>query len=55
MPDNETPKPPEGHHHHPHKVVQRGQVSHMEELPEQPASEPVKEKETLHSTADKSE
>jgi hypothetical protein len=52
--DGNVPKPAEGHTHHPHSVVQRGQVAHMEEKGEQP--EPMKvEKETLHGTADQSE
>jgi hypothetical protein len=48
--DGEVPEPPEGHKHHPHAVVQRGQVSHMEEHGEQPEPMPVDQKETLHST-----
>jgi hypothetical protein len=53
--DGQKPKPPEGHEHHPHSVVQRGQVGHMEEHEEQPEPMKVVEKETLHGTADQSE
>jgi hypothetical protein len=53
--DGQVPKPPEGHEHHPHAIVQRGQVGHMEEHEEQPEPMEVKEKETLRGTADQSE
>ena len=53
--DGHVPEPPPGHKHHPHDIVQRGQVAHMEEHEELPEAMPVDTKETLHSTADKSE
>jgi hypothetical protein len=53
--DGLVPEPAEGHKHHPHDLVQRGQVSHLEEREERPEAMPVEKKETLHGTADKSE
>jgi hypothetical protein len=53
--DGHLPKAPEGHGHHPHSIVQRGQVAHLEETTEQPEPQKVVQKETLHSTADQSE
>jgi hypothetical protein len=45
-----VPEPPDGHKHHLHTVVQRGQVAHMEERDEQPEPMPVDDKETLRSS-----
>jgi hypothetical protein len=52
--DGLVPEPAEGHKHHPHDIVQRGQVAHLEEPEQLPDAMPVETKETLHSTADKS-
>ena len=53
--DGNLPEPVDGHKHHPHDIVQRGQVAHLEEHEERPASMPVEEKEELHGTADQSQ
>ena len=53
--DGHVPEPEEGHKHHPHDIVQRGQVAHLEEREERPDTMPVDTKETLHSTSDKSQ
>lgn len=53
--DGHVPEPAPGHKHHPHSIVQRGQVAHLEDHGEQPEPQQVVEKETLHSTSDQSE